>query len=138
VVNSWEAALRLIDRYPWHRLYPLTVHPEFCERGLSCRANPFRQRAKTGGSFNVGASYARLPCCDVSLSARGARAQSPASPAAGADWASVPALHPAGSKAAKAKVPARAISKRVHWQSSPLRCRSASCGDELALSSCSP
>ena len=49
----------------------------------------------------------------VSLSARGARAQSPASPAAGADWASVPALHPAGSKAAKAKVPARAISKRV-------------------------
>jgi hypothetical protein len=32
VVNSWEAALRLIDRYPWHRLSPLTVHPEFCER----------------------------------------------------------------------------------------------------------
>jgi hypothetical protein len=32
VVNSWEAALRLIDRYPWHRLSPLTVRQEFCER----------------------------------------------------------------------------------------------------------
>jgi hypothetical protein len=28
-VDSWEAALRLLDRYPWHRLSPLEVHPEF-------------------------------------------------------------------------------------------------------------
>jgi hypothetical protein len=32
MVNSWEAALRLMDRYPWHRLFPLKVHPEFCEQ----------------------------------------------------------------------------------------------------------
>ena len=32
VVDSWDAALRLMDRYTWHRLHPLTVHPEFRER----------------------------------------------------------------------------------------------------------
>lgn len=31
MADSWDAALRLIDRYPWHRLYPLTVHPDFGE-----------------------------------------------------------------------------------------------------------
>ena len=41
VVNSWEAALRLIDRYPWHRLYPLTVHPEFCEPVWAAVQNRF-------------------------------------------------------------------------------------------------
>jgi len=29
IVNSWEEALNLLDRYPWHKLYPLEVHPEF-------------------------------------------------------------------------------------------------------------
>lgn len=28
-VDSWEAALALFDKYPWHKLYPLFVHPEF-------------------------------------------------------------------------------------------------------------
>src|SRR5262245_43693818 len=41
VVNSWEAALRLIDRYPWHKLSPLTVHPEFCERVWAAVQNRF-------------------------------------------------------------------------------------------------
>jgi hypothetical protein len=31
-VDSWHAALRLIDRYPWHRLYALTAHPQFKAR----------------------------------------------------------------------------------------------------------
>jgi hypothetical protein len=31
-VDSWGAALRLLDRYRWHRLYPLTVHPQFQDR----------------------------------------------------------------------------------------------------------
>jgi hypothetical protein len=31
-VDSWEAALRLLDRYPWQTLYPLKVHPEFRAR----------------------------------------------------------------------------------------------------------
>lgn len=30
--DSWDGALELISRYPWHRLYPEFVHPEFCER----------------------------------------------------------------------------------------------------------
>ena len=31
-VETWEEGLRLMDRYPWVRLYPLYVHPEFVER----------------------------------------------------------------------------------------------------------
>jgi hypothetical protein len=29
VVDYWESALRLLDRYPWHLLSPVSVHPEF-------------------------------------------------------------------------------------------------------------
>lgn len=29
IVNSWERALSLLDKYPWQRLYPVLVHPEF-------------------------------------------------------------------------------------------------------------
>jgi len=29
--DSWPAALKLLDSYPWHRLYPLEVHPDFRE-----------------------------------------------------------------------------------------------------------
>jgi hypothetical protein len=28
-VDTWEAALVLLDRYPWHLLWPLKVHSEF-------------------------------------------------------------------------------------------------------------
>ena len=31
-VNSWEDALRLLDKYPWQTFHPSTVHPEFRER----------------------------------------------------------------------------------------------------------
>jgi hypothetical protein len=31
-VASWEEALRFLDRYPWARLHPVAVHPEFVER----------------------------------------------------------------------------------------------------------
>src|SRR5438067_867406 len=31
-VESWEAALGLLDQYPWHKLYPLQVHPDFRNR----------------------------------------------------------------------------------------------------------
>lgn len=34
VADSWEGALRLLDRYPWHLLTPVRVHPEFRERIL--------------------------------------------------------------------------------------------------------
>lgn len=29
VARSWQEALELLDRYPWHLLRPTTVHPEF-------------------------------------------------------------------------------------------------------------
>jgi hypothetical protein len=31
-VDSWEDALALLDKYPWHRFYPLAAHPEFAQR----------------------------------------------------------------------------------------------------------
>jgi hypothetical protein len=30
--ESWETALKLLDRYSWAKLYPLTIHPEFREQ----------------------------------------------------------------------------------------------------------
>ncbi|HEV2713702.1 MAG TPA: hypothetical protein VGU64_00470 [Terriglobales bacterium] len=30
-VDSWEAALKILDKYPWHRLYPIIVHPDFAQ-----------------------------------------------------------------------------------------------------------
>ncbi len=32
IANSLEAALTLMDRWPWHRFHPITIHPEFSER----------------------------------------------------------------------------------------------------------
>jgi len=28
IVDSWGAALDLLDEYPWHRLLPVEVHPD--------------------------------------------------------------------------------------------------------------
>ena len=28
-LREWEPMLQHLNRYPWHRLYPLQVHPEF-------------------------------------------------------------------------------------------------------------
>jgi hypothetical protein len=28
-VDSWEAALKLLDQYPWSELYPISIHPDF-------------------------------------------------------------------------------------------------------------
>ena len=30
-VDAFEEALKLIDQYPWHKMWPGTVHPEFCD-----------------------------------------------------------------------------------------------------------
>lgn len=32
LVDTWRGALKLLDKYPWHLLYPHEVHPEFAER----------------------------------------------------------------------------------------------------------
>jgi hypothetical protein len=31
LVNSWAEAITLLDKYPWRKLHPLHVHPEFYE-----------------------------------------------------------------------------------------------------------
>jgi hypothetical protein len=30
-VSGWNGALQILSRYPWQRLYPLYVHPEFAD-----------------------------------------------------------------------------------------------------------
>ena len=43
-VPSFEEALKLLDRYPWAKLYPLQVHPEFLEAVLKgVRKRPRRE-----------------------------------------------------------------------------------------------
>ena len=32
IASSWEEGVELLSRYPWTRLYPLYVHPEFADR----------------------------------------------------------------------------------------------------------
>jgi len=52
-VASWEAALVLLDAYPWHKLSPRVVHPEFREQVWAAvqrkferdRSDSYRDRA---------------------------------------------------------------------------------------------
>lgn len=46
VVTSWPAALELMSRYPWRRLYPVEVHPEFRELILSAVTSPAEESQK--------------------------------------------------------------------------------------------
>jgi hypothetical protein len=32
IVNSWEAALDLLDQHPWWKLYPISIHPDFRQK----------------------------------------------------------------------------------------------------------
>ena len=32
VVDSWEAALELLDQYPWPKLFPISIHPDFRQK----------------------------------------------------------------------------------------------------------
>lgn len=32
VLDSWKAALKILDQYPWFRFYPIRVHPEFKQK----------------------------------------------------------------------------------------------------------
>src|SRR6266478_4551080 len=31
-VDSWDAALCLLDQYPWYKLSPIVIHPDFKDR----------------------------------------------------------------------------------------------------------
>ena len=38
--ETWEDALRLLERYPWRRLHTHYVHPDFAERVEAARKAP--------------------------------------------------------------------------------------------------
>lgn len=44
IADSWDGAIRLMDQYPWHRLSPRFVHPEFRKQVWA----EVRQRAGQG------------------------------------------------------------------------------------------
>ena len=45
-VDSWQATLGLLDQYPWHRLVPLVIHPEFKDRILVAVKQRLREDAE--------------------------------------------------------------------------------------------
>jgi hypothetical protein len=48
VVESWTEALELLQRYPWHRLQPVSVHPEFHQAVFDA----VRTRYRSEGQMN--------------------------------------------------------------------------------------
>jgi hypothetical protein len=52
-VHSWEAAVELLDRYPWSKLYPISVHPDFREKIWSA------VQERVGGDENSGLQLSR-------------------------------------------------------------------------------
>ena len=49
-VKSWPAALALLDKYPWHKLYPQEVHKEFGNAVLEAVEERYRAQGITAGS----------------------------------------------------------------------------------------
>ena len=59
VVRSWDDALLLLDRYPWHRLVPLRVHPDF--RLAILKAVEHRYATEEGGPASENGSAREVP-----------------------------------------------------------------------------
>ena len=60
-VASWAEALALLDSYPWHRLFPLQVHPDF--RGAVFDAVKVRYGNAEGSDWNRLAEWKTL--CEI-------------------------------------------------------------------------
>jgi hypothetical protein len=50
VVRTWTAALKLMDKYNFHRLYPIEVHPEFRAKVLTAVMSRNRQDGNEHGA----------------------------------------------------------------------------------------
>lgn len=51
IVDTIEEALALLDRYPWQALYPLEIHPEFCE-AIIARAQKRAREQRSARPFD--------------------------------------------------------------------------------------
>ena|SRR5438132_2539279 len=58
-VDSWQAALALLDRYSWQRLSPLIVHPEFSDRVWTAVRNRLTNDRASGSYFDSWRSICR-------------------------------------------------------------------------------
>jgi hypothetical protein len=47
-VELWERALALFDKYPWHRLSPLQVHPDFRRQIWAAVEERYRTDKRSG------------------------------------------------------------------------------------------
>ena len=56
-VDSLEAALAFIDKYPWHGLFPLTVHPEFKQQIWAAVQARVKKEREERGSASFGQHY---------------------------------------------------------------------------------
>jgi hypothetical protein len=48
IAVTWEGALALLDRYPWHRLVPVQLHPDFRDQIMDAMVR--RYESDEGGS----------------------------------------------------------------------------------------
>jgi hypothetical protein len=56
---SWDRALSLFDKYPWHRLYPVQVHPDFRRQVWAAVEERYRTD-KRGAGFGSPDRWRRL------------------------------------------------------------------------------
>jgi hypothetical protein len=47
IVDSWEAALELLDQYPWFKLYPTFIHPDFRQKVWSAVQERLHNNSET-------------------------------------------------------------------------------------------
>ena len=59
LVDSWQAAIALLNDYPWQRLSPLMVHPEFSERVWTAVRNRLTNDRASGLYFDSWRSICR-------------------------------------------------------------------------------
>ena len=51
-VNSWEAALALLDEYLWHEFHPIVIHPDFRQLVWSAVLNRFERRPSEDDDYH--------------------------------------------------------------------------------------
>lgn len=72
-VNSFEDALKFLDQYPWFRLHPVYVHPEFItavlfqveKRGGAQEAARWREQLKQSDAHDLSSDRYPAPMVDV-------------------------------------------------------------------------
>jgi hypothetical protein len=61
-VDTWESALVLLDRYPWHMLWPIKVHSEFRQQIWVAVQRRFESESRPGPMARIAIGKWRQLC----------------------------------------------------------------------------